>query len=176
MRLFIAINFSEEINISLEKIIQGLKGFARQGNFTRRENLHLTLAFIGETTKIAAVKKALDGVSAPKFKLILGGLGKFHRDGGDIYWLGVEQNAVLSALYSQIWDLLSDAGFSGDRREYKPHLTLGRQVLVRDDFREQAFARSIPELCMETSKISLMKSERIKGKLIYTEIHRKTLG
>lgn len=45
MRLFIAINFTPEIKKVLARTIHNLSKEAVKGNFTKIENMHLTLAF-----------------------------------------------------------------------------------------------------------------------------------
>lgn len=92
MRLFIAINFEEEVKNQLCEAIEQLRESSLQGNFTGRENLHLTLVFIGETQRADDIKHAMDAVRAEPFVLKIGGLGLFKRQGGDLYWMGVEQN------------------------------------------------------------------------------------
>ena len=59
MRLFVAICFSDEIKALLSSVCQKLKTQSLSGNFTRPENLHMTLAFIGESNRVAAVKSAM---------------------------------------------------------------------------------------------------------------------
>ena len=46
MRLFIAINFNEDVTDDLARLQAELRDCGAEGNFTRPENLHLTLAFI----------------------------------------------------------------------------------------------------------------------------------
>jgi len=177
VRLFIAINFNEEIKDKLSDIMQRLKKVALKGKFTHRENLHLTVVFIGEVApeKISSVKAAMDKLDVESFMLSINDLGSFKRDGGDIYWIGVGKNNTLSSINDQLFTELVKAGFRIEKREYKPHLTLGRQVVVDDNFDRNRFSKSIPAMKMEVKKISLMKSERINGKLTYTEIFSKTL-
>ncbi len=175
MRLFIAINFNDEIKNSLCTTIQRLKQYAKQGNFTRRENLHLTLTFIGETEKVDAVRRAMDKVTSETFNLSMCGIGKFRRDGGDIYWIGVKKDSALSTIHNQLCGELAKVGFTIENREFKPHLTLGREVILDDNFKNDEFSKVIPGIGMKVEKISLMKSERINGKLIYTEIYTKEL-
>ena len=57
MRLFIAINFNDYIKNELCSVMENLKKYTLRGRFTSRENLHLTIVFIGETNKVEAVKK-----------------------------------------------------------------------------------------------------------------------
>ncbi|MDD4798518.1 MAG: 2'-5' RNA ligase family protein, partial [Clostridia bacterium] len=60
MRLFVAICFTEEIKNVLLETIKKLRGQTLSGIFTDPENLHLTLAFIGESNQTAAVCSAID--------------------------------------------------------------------------------------------------------------------
>lgn len=175
MRLFIAVNFNHEITAKLENIIQKLKSQAVQGNFTRRENLHITLAFLGETTKVSEIKKVMDNVKIGAFQLTIEGFGKFPRSGGDIYWLGVEKNHQLEAIHDQLTAMLLESGFELDKKPFKPHLTLGREIILKENFEQEVFAKNIAPMRMKVEKISLMKSERINGKLVYTEIYAKYL-
>ena len=48
MRLFVAIEFEPDIIESLKRVQSDLKRCGLKGRFTKEENLHLTLAFIGE--------------------------------------------------------------------------------------------------------------------------------
>lgn len=71
MRLFIAINFKDETKNSLSTVIDRLGSHVVKGNFTSEENLHLTLIFIGETSRIDRVKHAMDKITAEPFKVVL---------------------------------------------------------------------------------------------------------
>lgn len=175
MRLFIAINFDDQIKNRLYVITQKLKSVSLQGNFTLRENFHVTVVFIGETNRINIIKQIMDKISAQPFDIVLGKLGKFKRNSGNIYWIGVEKNEYLSSIYDQLAKELIYAGFNIDKRDFKPHLTLGREVKLPEDFDENVFSKTIPTMTIRVGKISLMKSERINGKLTYTEIYRKEL-
>ncbi|WP_312693159.1 RNA 2',3'-cyclic phosphodiesterase [Caproiciproducens sp.] len=176
LRLFISINFDDRMKDSLYGCIQRLKEGSVRGNFTRRENLHLTLAFLGETSKAGSAKQAMDDVAGEPFELSIGGFGHFPRAGGDIYWIGVEHSTALTALQASLCEKLRREGFFLETRQFKPHLTLGREVVPAPDFDRGAFARSVPPMSMNVEKISLMKSEKLNGRLTYTEIYAKQLG
>jgi len=175
MRLFIAIEFNGKVKDSIYATVQDLKGYAARGNFTMRENLHLTIVFIGETTKTNEIKLGMDKVNVGQFQLSIRGLGKFPKGNKDIYWLGVEKNNTLSILYNQLYKELQENGLQLESREFKPHLTLGREIVLNDSFDERSFGKTIPAMDMEVTKISLMKSERVNGKLTYTAIYEKSL-
>lgn len=168
MRLFIAVNFSKEIKKDLLKNIDELKSCSIKGNFTREGNLHLTLVFIGETHNLDIVKNAVDNIEFNKFKLKISGFGKFSRSGGDIYWVGISKNSELMNIYVQLVNNLKNTGFKIDERQYTPHITLGREVILD---KTPEFSAKEPEMTVD--KISLMKSERVNGKLTYTEIYSK---
>ncbi len=177
MRLFIAILFDQEIKTSLYETVEKLKQSAMGGNFTELEKLHLTVNFIGETKRLEEVKYAMrtavEASKAEGFPLRLQGFGRFKRMEGDIYWVGVEQNDVLWRLQKELVKKLKEAGFYEiDDRDYKPHLTLGRKVRVGQAFDSKAFEAGIRPLQVKVEKISLMKSERIEGRLTYTEIYQ----
>ncbi len=176
MRLFTAVIFQQNVEASLYETVERLRGLSNSGTFTRRENLHLTINFIGETKRIDEVKRAMNlaksKVNGKKFILSMHGLGKFKRREGDIYWIGVERENTLWGLQKELVKQLKEAGFYEiDDMEYTPHLTLGRRVQVKKEFDPKAFEAQMKPLQMEVSKISLMKSERVDGKLTYTEIY-----
>jgi 2'-5' RNA ligase len=177
MRLFTAILFDQEIKASLYDTVEELKLISRGGTFTERENLHLTVNFIGETKRLEEVKEAMHtAVEASKaeiFPLGIQGFGSFKRREGDIYWIGVERNDVLWRLQKELVKKLKAAGFYEiDDRDYKPHLTLGRRIKTPQTFDFKTFEAGITPLQMKVERISLMKSERIEGRLTYTEIYQ----
>jgi len=175
MRLFIAINFTPEIKTNLLKIIQQIKQNSVGGNFTLKDNLHVTIAFIGESNALKDIQKAMNMAieqsTVKPFTLSIEGLGKFNRREGDIYWAGIKNNPLLSQLNKAIVEELRNSGFTIESKEYKPHLTLGRKVVLNDAFDIKEFEKTIPPMEMNVNRVSLMKSERIGGKLVYTEIY-----
>lgn len=166
MRLFIAIHFSSEIKSVLLSAVDELKGQTVSGNFTSPENLHLTLAFIGESDNISAIRGAIDRCAAAPFEMAVSGSGRF----GSIYWVGIEHNPKLKALAESLQDELRRSGFDIENREFKPHITLGRQVEA-----SSPVSLNVKRTSMTISRISLMKSERIRGKLTYTEAYGREL-
>jgi 2'-5' RNA ligase len=161
MRLFIAIHFSPEVKRLLLRTIESLRAQAAGGNFTREENLHLTLAFLGETINESAARAAIAAAAAPPFPLTLGGSGRF----GDLWWVGVEENPALSSLASSLQNELRARGFSIERRPFKPHITVARQVVSRAPVRLE-----VPRVTMTADRVSLMRSARVAGELRYTEL------
>lgn len=166
MRLFVAVNFSPQVREALERAVGDLSARVVSGTFTRGENLHLTLAFIGETGAVQAAKDALDELKAAPFPLTLSGAGRF----GDLYWAGIRASKPLGDLAASVQDALRRRGFDIEKRPFKPHITLARRV-VAEGLPEIA----LPDASMTVSRVSLMRSDRIGGRLVYTEIYARNL-
>ncbi len=170
MRLFIALHFSAPFKAALCRGMDALRQQGR-GNFTREENLHLTLAFLGECESAKPAIRALKQVQAPTFSLTLDRLGRF----GDLYWAGVRREGKLMDLQKQVSQALAEAGFSLEERKFKPHLTLCRQFLPYSTVDIEAVRQAMGNPQCRIEKISLMQSSRIGGKLVYTELFSQQL-
>jgi len=171
MRLFVAICLNDDIKQKLCALIESLRDAGMRGRFSRPELLHLTLAFLGETPDARAVIRAVEGVKAERFTLTIAGLGRFRRSGGDILWAGVELSAELAALHGSLIARLKSEGFALNPGEYRPHVTLAREVKNG----HAGSAATLAPCRMPVTRISLMKSERLEGRLVYTEIYSKSL-
>ena len=60
MRLFVAAALPESWKDALDRAARALADQGVRGNFTRRENYHLTLVFLGETDRLDDVIAAMD--------------------------------------------------------------------------------------------------------------------
>lgn len=165
MRLFAAICLSPAVRDSLADVIAALRCQGK-GTFTRPENLHLTLAFIGETDRVeeaeAALKRAAVGGS---FSVTIEGLGSFD----DLWWGGAAENPALERLALGVQQALREVGFPIGERPWQPHVTLVRRWCGP---RPQV---DIPPVSMRAEAVSLMKSEQVEGKPVYMEIARVVL-
>lgn len=167
MRLFVAINFNTETRSRLIAIRDELRSQSTHGNFSLDENLHLTLAFIGEVSpkKIDKIKAILETVTFDPFEATVEQLGTFSR--GTLWWAGFREDTPLMLLQREIEHKLALCGFEMDGRKYSPHITLGREVVTEiKPWKIEPFGEPV-------SAVDLMKSERIGGKLTYTAIHTK---
>lgn len=173
MRLFIAVNFPENVKDQLSRITFILRKGSESGNFVPRENFHLTLAFLGETPedRIDCLKEAMEQVRSNHFNLTISGLGKFNNHGGDIYWMGISDNPELGSIRSDLTGELKARGFVLDNKDFRPHLTLGRRVILQENFAIEKFRETLPEITVPVKAISLMKSDRQQRGVEYTEIH-----
>lgn len=170
MRLFFAILLEEAVKDSLFDGICTMRGQCVRGNFTKKENLHLTLEFIGETDRVNQLKELLKTLEFPAFSLTTSAIGKFRRSGGDLYWLGLKHSEELQAVHSQLNQILRQAGFPLQQRSYTPHLTLGREVIIGERFDQQALEALMSGRTSRVTEVSLMRSSRVDGRLVYTQI------
>jgi RNA 2',3'-cyclic 3'-phosphodiesterase len=175
MRLFYAITLEDQIRRELCSAMQSMRQCFQSGRFSPEENLHLTLVFLGEVApeQLDDAKGALDAARGNAFSLHIGGIGCFRRDGGDIYWAGIERTQPLSNLYFSLCTELRGRGFSVERRAFHPHLTLVRQAVLKTECDRSVFV--VPMMSMEVDRVSLMLSERSRGRMVYTNLHTSVL-
>ncbi len=165
MRLFIAIPFSEEFKSELIRVQNEMKVNGVRGNFSRPENLHVTVAFLGEVKDPAPAMKALASVPVPELRLTSGPLGNF----GELLWIGLRKNSALEEYVAEVRHALDNAGVEYDRKKFRPHITLVR----RADWPYQVLVEELAEVHrvrMTVDRVCLMKSERLNGKLTYTVV------
>ena len=164
MRLFIAIQLDKNIKDALRGVQNELRRRGVEGNYTRPENLHLTLAFIGDYPDPDAVLDVMESVCFEPFLLRLSGLGAF----GELWWAGLEADEELDMLARRLRRALSEKGIPFDRKAFRPHITLIRKPSFRRD--PQLDTLPVPEAETTAGRISLMLSTRGKNGMIYTEL------
>lgn len=122
MRLFVAIAMPDAVRTSLEMLQSGVPG----ARWSPRENMHLTLRFIGEVDGRDAreIDDALAAIVAPSFELTLKGTGYFGGKNPSSLWAGVEANDALIHLERKIESALQRIGLEAEQRKFKPHVTL----------------------------------------------------
>ena len=164
MRLFLAIQLNDEIRNALTAVQSAWKRRGVNGNYTPVENLHLTLAFIGDYPEPYDVLEALDGLDFSPVTLRLEGIGSF----GDLWWTGLSDSPGLEGIVRRIRHRLSEAEIPFDRKKFSPHITLIRKASRNG--RKDLPPVSLPSAMMEADRISLMRSDRGKNGMIYTEV------
>ena len=160
MRLFIAINLSDAMKDALTDVQDKMYDQGVRGNFTLRENMHLTLAFIGEYPDKEQVTDALSSVTFSSFTISLSGMGCFR----NLWWAGMDESAPLAAVVRRIRRALAENGIPFDRKRFSPHITLIRKATGTVP------GIQIDKISMPVERISLMRSDRGKRGMIYTEV------
>lgn len=162
-RIFIAIRFDEAFKKTLVGLQNALRAKGVSGNFCPYGNLHMTLAFIGEKYDLPKIRKAVGEVEFEPFVMSLGRLGTFPTRSG-VVWCGVRKDGQVAALASQLRQRLSAYGIPFSAMPFLPHVSLVQhpsRIVTEID---------VPEASIKVERISVMKSERINGELVYSEI------
>lgn len=175
MRVFIAIEFEDYIKDELWKSREKVKELSLKGNFTAKDNFHLTLKFIGEanSNQIDKLKSAINEVAQNriKFSLNFKDIGSFKKGNKEIIWVGIKRDERLENLHKDLENILEKSNFEKDERSYRPHITLGRQIVLKDKNLKLSENVIIPKEKIEVTKISLMESTRVDGKLVYRPLY-----
>ncbi|QUH25939.1 RNA 2',3'-cyclic phosphodiesterase [Serpentinicella alkaliphila] len=173
MRVFFALEFDSVLKSKMKRVQQIIVENSLKGNFTAEENFHLTLEFIGEIKENeveklkAALIKAIENHS--KFNINIKGIGNFRRGNKKILWFGVNNNEHLNRLFQSLGQELYDLGYEREERAYTPHITIGREVILKEDSVNIEQVINFNEL-VSINKVSLMGSTRKNGKLVYIPI------
>ena len=166
MRLFVALPIPGPVAQRLMLMQGGVPGARWQS----REQMHLTLRFIGEVDgrDARAIDDALAGIDAPAFDLQLHGVGQFGNKQPHALWAAARKNELLDHLQRKVDTAIRRVGqppSSGDKYAHKftPHVTLARlshpdldkmrewliahALATSDEFRVDAF-------CLYSSKLT----------------------
>ena len=157
MRLFIAISLSPEMKDALNQVQRQMKAQHVSGNYTPVENMHLTLAFIGEYPDPDAVRLP----PVKPFEIVLDGFGCF----GELWWAGLRPCPPLDRCVAALRRGLAGDGIPFDRKRFSPHITLLRRGVGRP-------AVQVPRVGMTVDHVSLMRSDRGRHGMIYTELRQ----
>ncbi|MEK6337372.1 MAG: RNA 2',3'-cyclic phosphodiesterase [Acidobacteriota bacterium] len=133
-RLFIALAIPANVRAKLKAHIDRLRESCPEvsASWSREENLHLTLKFLGETSvaKVESLSQAaaLAAGALEPFEIVVKGLGSFPPRGQPrVLWVGIEDpSGGLGQLHQRLEDQCSQAGFAREQRPFHPHLTIAR--------------------------------------------------
>ncbi len=160
MRLFTALPLSEDIVQACLLAAEKSRKEGICGRMIPPENLHVTLAFIGETEEPGAVISALGSVSFQPFRLSLGDACTYR----DMLWIRPLNSLELSRTASLVRLALDQAGISYDRKPFVPHITMMRRTSGN------LSSMPLPETSMTVNEIRLMQSVFINNTTVYREV------
>lgn len=161
MRLFIAVKPDRKTLDTLVMMQEKMKKQGVYGNYTSLQNLHITLAFIGDYDKPQKVLEAMKTVRFPPFELSVKGIGSF----GELYFADMAVSDNLKEYVTDLRAALDKAGVPYDRKKFTPHITLLRRAskpVVRNI--------SVQSEPMTADSVLLMRSDRGERGMIYTPV------
>ena len=184
IRIFIAIKLSSQMENRLTLVRQQLMmRDIKDIRWVKRENIHLTIRFLGDipTGKVGDIITVLDEAAkrSSPFVLRIGGIGAFpNKRTPRVVWVGVDTPLELIDLHRNIERGLDKIGFQSDEKGLKPHLTIGRvkreasrqslEMLVNNEF------PTVGEQMVES--IHLIESELRPEGAIYSTLVTVNLG
>lgn len=151
-----------------------------------RDNLHITLWFIGEVTddRARAIRDALAPASAvPAFDVHLAGLSAFPPSGAPrVFWIGLRSGAdAMAALNAEVGARLAPLGCEPERRPYSAHVTIARvkELASRSDaagIRRIAHSLAADAGVSRVSAVTLFRSRLSPKGAAYEPLLRVPLG
>ena len=124
MRAFVALPLPDDLADALER----LQGDISVGRVVPRENLHVTLAFLGdlEPGEAEELHGALCEIEAAPVTLDMRGVDVFGGDDPRMVFAAVEPDAALTALRDKVYSAARGIGLELPRKRFRPHVTLSR--------------------------------------------------
>ncbi|WP_430883788.1 RNA 2',3'-cyclic phosphodiesterase [Fusibacter sp. JL216-2] len=181
MRVFVGLELGEEANEALATFQNDLRPYVERGNFTRKENFHLTLWFIGETdsAQVSMITHALEDIArhfAP-FEIELGDLNAFQKKNRKILWIGPSSGLYhLEKLYDALEKDFRHIGIHKEPEAFTPHITLGRQLSLLDTVQNLRERHTVKPVKCHIGYITVFESKRVKDLLTYVPIKRVKLN
>ena len=184
MRLFVAIDIND---IKIEKLQHSLvKKFNFNSQYVKpikKNNLHLTLKFLGEKTDLEAkdIITDLSKINFTSFNIVFNNIGIFpHLRSPRIIWIGLddESKRKLNDVYLQLNNILQkydntqnkDTLLDADSQKFVPHLTIFR---IYKNHRIPNIISSFDNMIIsenEVNTISLKKSILTPNGSIYSDL------
>ena len=170
MRLFVAVEISDELRESLRESMTSLRDCSSL-RFVSPENVHVTLKYLGEVqeAKLHKVKAALEEVPFSSFRLTSTKYGSFPH----VLWLGVKLTKDLAQLQRNVERAVRPFALH-DPRAYAPHVTLARfeeLTLVEKDV-VHALASERLEVSWHVEGFVLFKSTLTPDGPVYEAVGR----
>jgi len=180
MRSFIAIDITEEAKQAIAGLQRELRRLDPAVTWTRPENVHLTLKFLGEIDEelVPSIIEHCSGKAREMspFRLELSYPGVFpNMRHPRVLWVGLKGDlGPLSRLQEAVDQAMEGLGFSLENGVFRPHLTIGRvkggrklrEMLARMEMYD------MPQVSFEIRDLVLYQSELSPGGSKYMEISR----
>lgn len=131
IRSFVSIDVDDNRVLSeVDSVASSLLSLGGDLKPVGRENIHLTLKFLGnvDSVRIEDIKLALGKVKFSPFQMEIKGAGAFPSlSRMSVIWVGIEKGwTQIQEVYEQTETLFSGLGFPRESRTFSPHITIAR--------------------------------------------------
>lgn len=183
MRSFISVDIEKEkILTKLHKLTKQITKTDADTNPVAKENLHITVKFLGEIDKerVPEIRNVIQKYAKKiePFSITLTGMGAFPSPKRPkVVWVGGKKDKKLVRLAQKIRKELERRGFKKDQHSYTTHITLARVDWYTDELKRLISENkniNIGELHIDT--IQIKKSKLTNEGPIYRTIEAIRLG
>lgn len=170
MRAFLGVELRSDIKDRLVHIQNFMAATRANVKWVEKENLHVTLYFLGEIEESTAqdIIRAAGGMveSWSPFNIRVQGLGAFpNLRSPRVIWSGIEEGREeLSEVHARLTDVVRKLGIGSKEKSYKPHVTLGRlrapgphsvlAKVIEEHVAEEFGRQSVEEVVLFESRLS----------------------
>jgi 2'-5' RNA ligase len=157
MRLFVSIDLAVPVREKLHGWLPEHPDLRQ----TKKEQLHLTLLFLGECDEdeLILISKRLKTIQFDPFEMTIKGVGAFpNRKNPGVIWAGVSKSSELINLQKQISNKLSAFADSSGNHLFKPHITLARTTKRFKLKKSDSLFQKEESISVKVESISLKKS------------------
>lgn len=168
MRIFIALIFEDSAIAELIKLQDNLKD-KYVGNYTKQENLHMTLAFLGDVdvTMVESLKTIVQNSFLDVKTLMANRVNMFQRNIAVVSFALCQELMLYQAV---LVNNLKKKKFKLDNHPFVPHITIAREVNTKQNL-NLAYERAL-----DIKGIALMASTLTPKGSIYDVISFKKIG
>jgi len=168
VRSFISIDLEDQQILSrIASILLSLQSLGGDLKPVERENIHLTLKFLGNVSapRLSEVKSSLQQVIFSAFTAEIKGAGAFpNLNHMNVVWVGVNEGwSQVEQIYEQVEKLLSGLGFRRENRPFSPHITIAR---VRSGRKRDEVASFLQRLTEESFGTITVDKIRLKQSIL----------
>jgi 2'-5' RNA ligase len=188
LRTFIAVEIPSQVQRKIQEAVEPLRKELGSSliRWVPTQNIHITLKFLGDVSPASVdhLTQILrtEADACPAFDMQMGGLGSFPSPRRPrVLFIGIQAPAELEALYRGIESACARLGYESEKRDFSPHLTIGRvkqdaSVTDQQKIRHALEGATIDSLgTARVNSVHLYKSELKPSGSVYTQIYSAPL-
>lgn len=146
---FYALELPGEAKAEIQSRIEHLKKEFPFQSWVHPQDLHITLAFLGNAPneKMEAANERAEAAIKlqTSFELIVDRLDIFGRnDAPRVFWAGLKDSRTLTEVRQDVFAACLAAGFHIEKRPFSPHITIARKWLGEAPFSKAALGAVSP--------------------------------
>ena len=176
MRLFLAIDFPDELKARIARNIEILKGYIPKGiKWVDKKNLHVTFKFLVDVNEriLEDIYASVEGVAGTRARFTI----SFedvemipNPERPRLIWYDMKDETDAAAkLFHDVDLALYDLGFSKEKRPLALHTTIGRVKFVRNIEWDKISSKLMPiQDVVQCNELTLFKSQLTPSGPIYS--------